>query len=78
MSAGESLRKLRESLGFTIRDVEAASTRIAEKHNNSDYSISLSRLSDIETKEVVPSIYRIYSLSTIYRRDIREFLCRRL
>jgi transcriptional regulator with XRE-family HTH domain len=74
MSAGESLRKLRESLGFTIRDVEAASTRIAERHNSSDYSISLSRLSDIETKEVVPSIYRIYSLSTIYRRDIREFL----
>ncbi len=74
MSAGESLRKLRESLGFTIRDVEAASTRIAEKHNNSDYSISLSRLSDIETKDVVPSIYRIYSLSIIYRRDIREFL----
>ena len=74
MSAGESLRKLRESLGFTIRDVEAASNRIAERHNNSDYSISLSRLSDIETKEVVPSIYRIYSLSTIYRRDIREFL----
>jgi hypothetical protein len=61
-------------LGFTIRDVEAASTRIAERHNSSDYSISLSRLSDIETKEVVPSIYRIYSLSTIYRRDIREFL----
>jgi len=74
MSAGESLRKLRESLGFTIRDVEAASAKIAEKHNNSDYSISLSRLSDIETKNVIPSIYRIYSLATIYRRDIREFL----
>jgi len=33
-----------------------------------------SRLSDIETKGVVPSIYRLYSLSVIYRKDAREIL----
>jgi hypothetical protein len=65
---------LREQLGFTIRDVEAASVRIAERHHNEDFSIPLSRLSDIETKGVTPSIFRLYTLSVIYRRDMREIL----
>ncbi len=74
MTAGETLRSLRESLGLTIRDVEAASLRLATKYENQEYSISLSRLSDIETKGIVPSIYKLYTLSAIYRRDFKEFL----
>jgi len=31
-------------------------------------------LSDIETKGILPSIYRFYSLSVIYRRDMRELM----
>jgi transcriptional regulator with XRE-family HTH domain len=73
-TAGQKLRNLREQLGFTIRDVEAASVRIAERHHSDDFSIPLSRLSDIETKGVTPSIYRLYTLSVIYRRDLREIL----
>jgi transcriptional regulator with XRE-family HTH domain len=73
-TAGQKLRNLREQLGFTIRDVEAASVRIAESHHNDDFSIPLSRLSDIETKGVTPSIYRLYTLSVVYRRDLREIL----
>jgi transcriptional regulator with XRE-family HTH domain len=63
---------LREELGLTIRDVEAASARIAARHANEDFGISPSRLSDIETKGVVPNIFRLYSLAVIYRRDLRE------
>ncbi len=48
--------------------------RIAARHGNDDFGISLSRLSDIETKGVLPSIYRLYSLAVIYRRDVREIL----
>lgn len=73
-NTGQKLRHLREQLGYTIRDVEAASARIAAKHQNDDYVIPLSRLYDIETKGVVPSIYRLYALSVIYRRDFRELL----
>lgn len=73
-TAGQKLRHLREQLGFTIRDVEAASVRISERHQNEDFTIPLSRLSDIETKGVTPSIFRLYSLSVIYRRDVREML----
>jgi transcriptional regulator with XRE-family HTH domain len=74
LPAGQRLRALREELGLTIRDVEAASTRIAANHNNEDFAISLSRLSDIETKGILPNIYRLYSLSVVYRRDLRELL----
>ncbi len=54
--------------------VETASEKLAIKYNNSDYYVSLSRLSDIETKEITPGIYRIYSLSVIYRTDYHEIL----
>jgi hypothetical protein len=36
--------------------------------------ISLSRLSDIETKGVTPSLYKLYSFAAIYRRDFSELL----
>jgi transcriptional regulator with XRE-family HTH domain len=74
LNPGEGLRRLREQLGLTIRDVEAASLRIAEKHGSQSYGISLSRLSDIETKGVVPSLHKLYALAVIYRRDIQELL----
>lgn len=74
LSAGQRLRELRERLGLTIRDVENASSHIAAKHRRDDFAISLSRLSDIETKAVVPNIYRLYSLAVIYRCDLLELL----
>lgn len=74
LPAGQRLRVVREELGLTIRDVEAASTRIAARHANEDFAVSPSRLSDIETKGILPNIYRLYSLSVIYRRDVRELL----
>jgi transcriptional regulator with XRE-family HTH domain len=69
MNAGSMLRALREQLGLTIREVETASARIADKYGSEEYAIPLSRLSDIETKAVLPNIYKLYSLSVIYRRD---------
>ncbi len=73
-SAGQNLRALREKLGLTMRDVETASARLAGKHHNDEFAIPPSRLSDIETKGIVPSIYRVYSLAVIYRTDARELL----
>jgi transcriptional regulator with XRE-family HTH domain len=73
-SGGQNLRALREQLGLTMRDVETASMRIAQKHGNDEYAMPPSRLSDVETKGVTPSVYRLYSLSIIYRRDFRELL----
>jgi transcriptional regulator with XRE-family HTH domain len=72
--AGKSLRALREKLGLTMRDVENSSARVAQRYNNEEFSIPPSRLSDIETKGILPSIYRLYTLSVIYRRDLREMM----
>ncbi len=72
--AGAHLRGLRERLGLTMREVESASIRIAERHGSDEFAVSPSRLSDIETKGSVPSIFRLYSLAIIYRCDVREIL----
>ena len=61
-------------LGLPIRAVEAASSKLAERLGNPGYFIPISRLSDIETKGVLPSLYRLYSLAVIYRKDYREIL----
>jgi transcriptional regulator with XRE-family HTH domain len=74
ITGGQNLRILREKLGLTMRDIETASERIARRRNNEEYLIPISRLSDFETKGVIPSIYRLYSLAVIYRQDFRELL----
>ena len=74
LSAGIDLRKIRERLGLTMRDVEDASLRISQRHGSEEYLIPPSRLSDIETKGVVPSVFRFYSLASIYRKPVRGLL----
>src|SRR6202451_3505936 len=74
LPAGKSPRTRREKLGLTMRDIEMSSARMAEKYRNEEFSIPPSRLSDIETKSVLPSIFRLYTLAVIYRRDLRELL----
>lgn len=72
--AGQKLRARRDALGLTLRQVEEASAAIASAHQCSEFAVPLSRLSEIETKGIVPSIHRLYALSTIYRLELREFL----
>ncbi|HLW84670.1 MAG TPA: helix-turn-helix transcriptional regulator [Candidatus Sulfotelmatobacter sp.] len=74
LRAGKSLRTLREKLGLTMRDVETSSARIAERYRNEEFAVPPSRLSDIETKGLLPSIHRLYTLSVIYRRNLIELL----
>jgi transcriptional regulator with XRE-family HTH domain len=71
---GQKLKRARERLKLRYRDVEEASQRIAEQHANVEYAIALSRLSDIENKGTVPTIFRLYSLCAIYRLDLTEVL----
>jgi len=74
LSAGIDLRKIRERLGLTMRDVESASVLISQRRGSEEYLIPPSRLSDIETKGVIPSIFRFYSLAAIYRKPVRSLL----
>ena len=47
------------SLGLTLRDVEAASESLATRYGSSDFAIPLSRLSEMETKSIVPTVFRV-------------------
>jgi|SRR4051812_47166894 len=72
MTAGQRLRSIRERLGLTIRDVEAGTNQLAKIKRSDEFAINLSRLSDFETKGVVPSVFRMYSLAIVYRIDFLE------
>ncbi len=54
--------------------VEAVSSQIAERRGNKQFLVPPSRLSEIETLGVVPSIYRFYSLAVAYHKDIRKLM----
>jgi transcriptional regulator with XRE-family HTH domain len=71
---GEKLKRVRQRLKLTYRDVEKASHQIATRRASEEFAIALSRLADIENKGTVPTIYRLYSLCAIYRLDAREVL----
>jgi transcriptional regulator with XRE-family HTH domain len=71
---GQKLRRAREHLRLTYRDVEEASQQIATLHGNHEYLIGLSRLADIENKGTLPSVYRLYSLCAIYKLQFAAVL----
>lgn len=71
---GKNLRRIREQLSLKYRDVTEASQTIATKHKNHEFAIGLSRLADIENKGTVPSLFRMYSLATIYGLDFSELM----
>ncbi len=74
LTAGEKLKARRKQLGLSLRDVEAASLRLAADRDDDQFRISISRLSEIERRGAVPSIYRLYSLALIYRVNLPEVL----
>jgi len=71
---GHAMRELRESLHLSLRDVERASAIVAEQLETPECVIVPSRLSDIESKGVVPSIHRLCALALIYSVPITTLL----
>ncbi len=71
---GEKLKRVREKLRLTYREVAHASRRIAAHRGSDEFAIALSRLADIEHKGTVPTIFRLYTLAAIYRLDLVEVL----
>jgi transcriptional regulator with XRE-family HTH domain len=69
---GLRLRQAREKLGLTYREVEKASFEIAMKRGRPDFILHISRLADIENRNVVPSLYKLYSVSVIYHLSVSE------
>ena len=70
MQPGTRLRRSRERLGLTYRDVERA--RVGLSAWSPDFIVHLSRLADIENRDVTPSLYKLYALAAIYHLDPQE------
>ena len=71
---GEKLRRARERLKLTYRDVAKASQEIAKRRGSPEFAVTLSRLADIENGNRAPTVFRLYTLSAIYRLDFHEVL----
>jgi transcriptional regulator with XRE-family HTH domain len=71
---GQKLRRIRERLNLRVRDVELASLKIADKYHNDDFAVLINRVSEIENRNLVPTIHKLYSLCAIYRLDFQEAL----
>jgi transcriptional regulator with XRE-family HTH domain len=69
---GLRLRRQRERLGLSYRDVERASFQIAMNRGRPDFILHISRLADIENNNVVPTLYKLFSLAAIYHLDPLE------
>jgi transcriptional regulator with XRE-family HTH domain len=71
---GQKLRRIRERLNLRVRDVELASLKIADKYHNDDFAVLINRISEIENRNLVPSVHKLYSLCAIYRLSYQDTL----
>ena len=73
-NSGAKLRAIRQQLGWSMREVHAASMERAKKHRQPAFEIAPIRLHDIESKNKIPSIHRLYAVALIYGRTLKEIL----
>lgn len=74
MRPSQKLKDVRTRLGITTRDVSELSQQIAQREGNAEYHISNAWLTQIENSDSVPSIFKLYSLSAIYRIKFTDLL----
>ena len=74
MQAGDRLRDIRKHLGISIREVEESSKKVAHSEGNSEYIISNAWLAQIENSDSTPSIYKLFTLSIVYRTKFSDLL----
>jgi transcriptional regulator with XRE-family HTH domain len=70
--AGANLKKIRERLGLSVREVARRSQLIVAERQNRDFSLSRAWINDIEKGRFAPGIFKIVSLSVIYQMTIAE------
>ncbi len=72
--AGRKLKQIRERLGLTLRAVEEATLRIADEEGSHDFAVSTARLAQVENEGSLPSMYKMYSLATVYQLPVDKML----
>jgi transcriptional regulator with XRE-family HTH domain len=66
MDPGDKLRQIRNHHNMSTREVSEMSRMIADSEQSERYLVSIAWLVQIETKAAVPSIYKLFSLASIY------------
>src|ERR1700716_118195 len=74
LNLASQLRELRSRIGITTRDVAEQSQRIADAENNPEFYISNAWLTQLENTDSIPSVFKLFSLSVIYRVKFTELL----
>ena len=74
MPAGQKLKSLRNRRHITVRDVEQASRRIADAKEDQRFYISNGWLARLENGDSEPNIWKLFSLSVIYRANLPDLL----
>src|SRR5262249_31527210 len=74
LTPSEKLKTVRARLGITTREVSDLSQRIAEDEDNPEFHISNAWRTQVENSDSVPSIFKLYSLSAIYRIKFTDLL----
>ena len=59
---------------LSTRDVERLSRKIADEKKSQDYYISHGWLTDAENGAYVPGVFKLYTLSVIYKRRYEDIL----
>jgi hypothetical protein len=72
--SGKRLKAERLRVRLSTRAVQILSLRIAQEKKNQDYYISHGWLTDVENGKFTPSIYKLYSLSLIYKCSYLEIV----
>ena len=68
------LKSLRNRRNITVREVEQASRRIADVKGDKRFCVSNGWLAQLENGDSEPSIWKLFSLSIIYRADLLDLL----
>jgi transcriptional regulator with XRE-family HTH domain len=71
---GQELKTLRNRRNITGREVEQASRRIADVKGDKRFCISNGWLAQLENRISEPSIWKLFSLSVIYRTNFLDLL----
>jgi hypothetical protein len=72
--AGQRLARMRLRRGLTLYQVFQLSREVASRRRKAAFCIQPSRLSEIESKGVTPTIYKLYSISLIYECPLSKLL----
>jgi transcriptional regulator with XRE-family HTH domain len=70
--AGAKLKRIRERLGLSVREVERRSMKLVAERQSRDFVLSRTWITDVEKVRFAPGTFKIVSLSLIYQLTIAE------